>query len=144
MHVQARRWCTRLALGVALTALWAAGASAQGRLAATMLTFDRAVRVPGVTLPKGTYMFVRVAGDPDGRTVQIFRASPRRLVTTIMAVPTIRDGGGPDVVFADGPRGSLAVLRTWYERGTQTGYSFVYTRSELASIMEPGAELSTR
>ena len=144
MHVQANRWCTRLALGVALVGTWAAAAAAQGPPAATMLTFDRAIRVPGVTLPEGTYIFERAASDPDGRTVHIFRANPRRLVTTIMAVPTTRDGGGPDVVFADPSRGFLPVLRTWYERGTQTGYSFVYTRSELATISEPGAELSTR
>jgi len=132
--------CAFVAAGVLLTASLAVAGQTP---AATTLTFDRAVRVPGVTLPAGTYVFKRVGADHDQRTVQIYQANPRRLVATLMAVPTVRDGGGADVVFGDTPKGGLPVLRAWYERGTQNGYSFIYGSAELARLRKAPAVLAT-
>ena len=108
------------------------------------MTFSAPVRVPGMTLPAGTYSFERTASDTDRRTVQIYRTAPRRLVATLMAMPVTRDGGGGDIMMAESPGGAVPLLRVWYERGTQDGFAFIYAKQELDQFMKPPVVVSTK
>lgn len=137
------KWFATLTGIVLLIGVCVGVAAAQTRPSVMTLTFDRAVRLPGVTLPAGTYVFERAKSDSNRQTVLVFHAQPRRLVATFMTNPTIRDGGGADVVFDYGQRGSIPLIRAWYERGQQDGFQFVYPRSELERIANPGIERAT-
>ena len=137
------KWIATLGGFVLLIGVFVGIAAAQTQPPAVTLTFDRAVRLPGVTLPAGTYVFERARSDSNRQTVLVFRAKPRRLIATFMTNPTIRDGGSADVVFDYGERGSIPVIRAWYERERQDGYQFIYPRSELERIANPGVERAT-
>ena len=121
-----------------------AGPAAQGSPRTTTMTFSAPVRVPGVTLPAGTYSFEQLRSDSDRLTVQIYRTGPRRLVTTLMATPVTRDGGGGDITIAQSASSSVPLLRVWYQRGTQDGYAFIYAKSEVDSFLHAPVVLSTK
>ncbi|MGE0041925.1 MAG: hypothetical protein AB7H88_12380 [Vicinamibacterales bacterium] len=114
-----------LALVGALVAVPASAQTTPQEL--THLTFDHPVRVPGVTLPAGSYVFrlADAVGTPD--VIQILDANQTRLLATVFAVPSerLQPAGEPSVTLASTGQGAPAI-KAWYFPGDVIGHEFVY------------------
>lgn len=91
------------------------------------LTFDRAVALPGVTLPAGSYTFERL--EPGSDVVRVTDRAGRRIYFTGFTVRVLRPPSMPDtvtVVLGEAPRGSAVPIRAWYPRGIEDGHEFIY------------------
>ena len=92
------------------------------------LTFNRAVALPGVTLPAGTYVFEVVGNSSDvvrvsskqgrhyfmGFTQRIERPAARRPL--------------PLATFGEAPAGTPQPIAAWYPIGSARGHRFLYPR----------------
>ena len=121
--------CIRVVAGLLFVASFAVTATAQegrdGRTGRTALTFSAPVRLPGVTLAAGTYVFQRVGSDRDMRSMQVFSVKPQQLLATLRTSPVTRARSGAEVVFHHTP--ALAEL---YVDGGAAGSEFIYSREE--------------
>ncbi len=112
-------------LGLALT-VPVLGSSVM--LNTTRLTFSGPVRLPGVTLIAGTYLFERVeVTNPDVIAVR----SGDRMKVYYMGYTrrTDRPAGlapGRFVTIAEGPRDTVPAIEAWYPEGDRYGHAFVY------------------
>lgn len=129
-----------LGWAVAITAMLAPGARAQGSneyLKLTYLTFSAPVQVPGVTLPAGTYRF-QMADILTGsaHAVQVFSQDGKQIYTTFLAVPAeMRDTPDKTVVmFAERPAGAPQAVKEWFYPGNSIGEEFVYPKSMAVKI----------
>ena len=94
----------------------------------TRLTFSGPVRLPGVTLIAGTYMFERVEmTNPDvivvrnaDRTKVFYMGGTRRADRPAGLAP------GRFVTMTEGPRGTVPAIEAWYPEGERYGHAFVY------------------
>jgi hypothetical protein len=89
--------------------------------ATTSATFKSAVQLPGVVLPAGTYQF---AVAHDRRSVVVSDAD-RRIVTTLMVVPTSRARRGDVVVMRRDTAGPTAEVVAMFLDGGRNGFEFV-------------------
>jgi hypothetical protein len=94
------------------------------------LTFSGPVRVPGVTLVAGTYLFRFPAGTGSG-LIQV-RDSKDSVVYSMFPTAQIQDDrrslfSDGQVVFRREP-GTPPTINEWYLPGRTTGYEFIYTR----------------
>jgi hypothetical protein len=94
----------------------------------TRLTFNGPVRLPGVTLIAGTYLFERVEmTNPD---VIVVRNGDRTKVyymgSTHRAERPAGLAAGRFVTIAEGPRGAVPAIEAWYPEGAGYGHAFVY------------------
>ena len=115
-----------LVLGLSLTApMHGAESSA---LHTNRLTFDGPVRLPGVTLVAGSYLFERV--EPTNADVIVVRSNDRTKVYFMASTRrTERPAGLPAgrmVTFGEVGRGVVPPITAWYPDGQQTGHAFVY------------------
>ena len=115
-----------LVLGLSLTApMHGAESSA---LHTNRLTFDGPVRLPGVTLGAGTYLFERV--EPTNADVIVVRSGDRGRVYFMAATRrTERPAGlAADrvVTFGEARRGEVPPITAWYPDGERKGHAFVY------------------
>jgi len=97
----------------------------------TVLTFKKAVEVPGHTLPAGSYIF-QLADRESGRsTVQIYSQDTQSLLATIVAVPEYRIATDTaSVTLENRPEGAPIALHSWFYPGDNQGVRFVYPKSE--------------
>jgi hypothetical protein len=114
-----------LALGVALTVPTAAVGTANRT---NHLTFSGAVRLPGVTLAAGTYVFERLdATNPD---VIVVRSADRTKLHYLgLTLRTARPAGLPRdrlVTFGEVGRGEAPPITAWYPVGEQLGHAFFH------------------
>lgn len=101
------------------------------------ITFNKAVQVPGKTLPAGTYLFKLVDSD-DRHIVQVFNAKGTVLYATIMANPTERPEatGNTVVTLADQGQSEPYALVKWFYPGRTTGHEFVYPQQEQQQLAQ--------
>lgn len=125
-----------LVLGLALAGSSSSADPAQAAAAAAdrlYVRFDRAVRMPGLILQPGEYLFV--LGTPLAGQVIIHTYSARgsKLINTCLAVESRmpRPVRGSLVEYA---RTDPAALRAWFNPGNAIGFEFVYTPSEAKQI----------
>ena len=91
------------------------------------LTFNRAIALPGVTLPAGEYRFEVVS-----LATSVVRVSNRRTNRTYFmrhTVPTTRPWSLPKahlVTFGEAPEGQPVPVRIWYPGGGGDGRQFIY------------------
>ncbi len=124
---------TTLALTVAVLALGFTGVFAAGDMGTddtTHLTFAHPVRIPGVTLPAGAYVFqlnqnrqavwVRSADGGDVFGSYLVRSRHRTRETHKRVVVLERAAG------SEAP----PTIRAWFGRGRSHGFEFVYPRTE--------------
>jgi hypothetical protein len=115
-----------LVLGLSLTAPMHGAASAV--LHTNRLTFGGPVRLPGVTLAAGSYLFERV--EPTNADVIVVRSGDRTKVYFMaMTRRTERPAGlAADrlVTFGESRRGEVPPIAAWYPEGAQRGHAFVY------------------
>ena len=96
---------------------------------ATYLTFSRAVSLPGVTLPAGTYLFQR-ASDNTPNIVQVLSRDRKKVYLMAFTDPIARPNnlGSRVVLLSETAAGATPQLRAWFPIGEPTGHQFNYDR----------------
>jgi len=104
----------------------------------TKVTFARAIELPGIVLPAGTYVFRLLDVPGDRHVVQVFNADATHLYTTILAIPNYRLTPTAESVmrFNEAPRGRPEPMRAWFYPGDNFGQEFVYPKKRAAEIAE--------
>jgi hypothetical protein len=101
--------------------------------------FSSPVEVPGKVLQPGKYVF-RLADSPSNRNiVQIFSVNERGrqdFIATILAVPDYRlmTPEKPVVLLEERHLGSPEAIKSWFYPGDNTGWHFVYPKSEQLEV----------
>jgi hypothetical protein len=115
-----------LVLGLSLTTSMHGAASSA--LHTNRLTFGGPVRLPGVTLMAGTYLFERV--EPTNPDVIVVRSGDRTKVYYMAETRRTDRPSGLDrsrlVTFGEARRGEVPPITAWYPEGEQKGHAFVY------------------
>lgn len=103
---------------------------------ATKLTFSKPVRLPGVTLPAGTYMFLHPTPMEDFHVVQVMNEKQTRSYGFFLTIPNERLTASEETVvtFRETPVGYLDTMRAWIYPGERSGDEFVYSRKEASEI----------
>jgi len=116
--------CGAAVLGLAIVPVGDASALAVGT---NHLTFNGAVALPGVTLPRGTYMFEVVDLHPDIVRVLSRDGSQVYFMGFTATVARPADQGADRLVtLAETSRGVPPRIETWYPIGQSTGRRFIY------------------
>jgi hypothetical protein len=114
-----------LALGLFLAAPTHGSANA---LHTNMLTFGAPVRLPGVTLAAGSYIFERVVAT--NRDIVVVRSGDRTSVYFMGTTQPIERPDGLDrnraVTFGESRPGSTPPITAWYPVGERMGHAFIY------------------
>ncbi len=115
-----------------LSVLFVPPAGAVDQYVISHLTFSAPVRVPGATLPAGTYTFKRVLPG----VIQVLSKDRMTLYATFMTMPRSRvEPIEKDVVvFGEVPAGVPPPIETWfpflamtwYQPHRTIGYGFIY------------------
>ena len=112
----------------------------------TKLEFSAPVEVPGKVLTPGKYVFKLADSESDRNIVEIFSEDAngnQKLVTTILAIPDYRERtpDKPIVQFEERASGSPEAIHSWFYPGDNTGWEFVYPKSErlVSSTTTPAA-----
>ena len=92
----------------------------------THMTFKHAVRLPGVTLPAGRYVFQL---NENKQAVWILSEDNSKVFGPYLIVPRVRtESTDKRVVIVDRSSEAEAVptIRAWFGRGEQRGHEFIY------------------
>src|SRR5688572_15495648 len=104
-------------LAAALLVACATPVAAQSWTNRTTMTFTEAVKVPGATLPPGTYIFELVTPEVNSSAVKITDKDGKSL-GVFHAVPTRRPQATEDVVLlfsaANTDKGAMPAVRGWF------------------------------
>jgi hypothetical protein len=94
----------------------------------TLVTFGFPVRVPGVVLPAGVYMFEIVDLKADRSVVRVTNEEGTKVYATVIAIRDFRLETTEEttLVFGESPANIPAPLVSWFYPGKQYGYEFVY------------------
>jgi hypothetical protein len=99
---------------------------------ANAVTFKKPVRLPGVTLAAGSYLFE--TPDPKGRgLVSVFSEDRRHIFYTGLTIVVPRPASIPEtqaVSFGESPQGVPPPVRVWWETGKEFGHQFYYPRND--------------
>lgn len=130
-------------LATALLVAYATPVAAQGWTDRTTMTFTESVKVPGVTLPAGTYIFELVNPTSNAAVVKITDKDGKKSFGVFHAVPTRRPQPTEDVVllFSATDKGTMPAIRGWFPAGGQHGHLFVYPKDEARSLAQRTHEL---
>jgi hypothetical protein len=108
----------------------------------TFFTFSAPVKLPGLTLPPGKYLF-RVA-DPEtgGRVVQVLSADGKTLYGTFFAIPAERldPAPAPEVRFIETPAGTPPAIKEWWNQGELIGREFIYPKQEAMLLAKASSQ----
>src|SRR5216684_9282606 len=110
----------------------------------TKIEFSAPVQVPGKLLDAGKYVFRLADSESDRNIVQIFSedaSGDQKLVTTVLAIPAYRTAtpDKPIITFEERSSGSPEAIQKWFYPGDNTGWEFVYSKSE---PVESGANMT--
>jgi len=103
----------------------------------SLVTFSHAVRVPGATLPAGSYRFVLSSSTGNRGIVRVTSRSGDKVFATILTVPDHRHESTTHGVVLFGEKGACAKetpIRAWFYPNEQYGYRFIYPKDEAAEI----------
>jgi hypothetical protein len=94
----------------------------------TNISINEPIRVPGMVLQPGSYVFKLMNDNADRHIVQIFNADESHLMTTILAIPNYRlqPTGKSEFLFWETPAGQPRALRAWFYPGDNFGQEFQY------------------
>ena len=102
----------------------------------TTVTFSRAIELPGIVLPAGTYVF-RLLDTPGSRhVVQVFNADETHLYTTVLAIPNYRLKPTSETVmkFKEARKDNPEAMRAWFYPADNFGQEFVYPRRRAVEL----------
>jgi hypothetical protein len=108
---------------------------------ATLITFQRPVRIPNKVLPAGTYLFRSLAtlSDDYYGVVRIYNADGSVIYGTFQTKYAQRPDGtvATQLSFAQPTsKKQPLTLLTWFYPGSLTGHQFVYAHQEASRITE--------
>jgi len=116
--------------GVALVGVMATSPiSAMNAGKMTYFTFSKAVQLPGVSVPAGTYIFEVVNPDSSVNVVRVASRDRSKVyllqVTRPVERPRTRDMKS-QIVFGEVPAGQPPRVTSWFPDGETLGRSFIY------------------
>jgi len=117
-------------LGVALLGVLATsslGAMPMNR--ATYFRFSKAVQLPGVALPAGTYVFEVVNSDSGSDVVRVMSRDRTRTYLLAITLPTHRVRArnlNASIVFGEQPAGNPPTVKAWFPESETRGREFIY------------------
>ena len=121
-----------VAFGAALVGVLAsasAGIGASPNQHKSLVTFGKEVRLPGVSLPAGTYMFSVPMPETAWNLVQVTNKEGTKVFYTAFTIlvdrPSTRQMDGI-VVLGESSATTPAPIKAWYEQGERTGRQFQY------------------
>jgi hypothetical protein len=97
----------------------------------TVLTFNRAVALPGTELPAGSYTFQLADPTASNDVVEVLNRDRTRVLFLGLTRPVTRPGNLPadrNVVFGEARRGEPVPITAWYPQDESRGYQFLYGR----------------
>lgn len=102
----------------------------------TKITFSKPVRLPGVTLPAGTYSFLHPTPMEDYHVLQVMNENRTESYGFFLTIPNIRMTASEETVvtFRETPVGYIDTVRAWFYPGETIGDEFVYSRKEAGEI----------
>lgn len=102
----------------------------------TYFTFSGNVRLPGVTLPPGRYVFRFADGSSSRQVVQVVSDQGNKMYGFFMTIPARRMDYAKDaeVRFMETAAGSPPPIKSWWYPGYMTGNEFIYPRDEAIRI----------
>ena len=130
----------RFLLSLAAAALFvSAGANAADVAWRTPLHVSSPLEIPGMTLQPGDYVVKVVDTKEPRKTVQFLNADETKVITTVMAIPAIRNDVSLSTHFVSFQRseGGPDALKSWYYLDNNYGIEFVYPKErqqQLASL----------
>ncbi len=95
----------------------------------TLLTFNAAVALPGVTLPAGSYTFELAEPDTNLDSVRVMNRERTRIHFMGFTARTPRPRDMPQqqhVTFGESRRGTPTPITVWFPRGASIGHEFIY------------------
>jgi hypothetical protein len=104
----------------------------------TQITFSKPIRLPGVTLPAGTYKFVHPTPMLDFHVVQVFSQDGKQAYGTFITIPDNRltPSDQTVVTFMETPAGAIDTVRAWFFPGEKIGEEFLYSAKEAREIAQ--------
>jgi hypothetical protein len=93
------------------------------------LTFSRAVSLPGVVLPAGTYSFDVMDSYSTLDVIEVRNTDGTKLFYRGLTNPIERPRNLPRtamITFGEAPANEPPPITTWYELGSLTGHKFLY------------------
>jgi hypothetical protein len=93
------------------------------------LTFNRAVALPGVELPAGTYVFELALPLSEQNVVRVTSHDRRRIYLTAFTYPIQRPATLPRdqwITFGEARAGSAPPITAWFPEGSERGRQFIY------------------
>jgi hypothetical protein len=112
-----------------LLVLGALAASASAEWSRTHFTFSAPVRLPGVVLPAGTYVFDRPSPLIDPTIVRVTdrHTSKLYLMAFTRTVERRLDRKlDPTVTLGEAPKGTPPTISVWFPQGETRGHQFIY------------------
>ena len=94
----------------------------------TILTVHQTIQVTDTVLDPGQYVLRLADSGSDRHIVQISTADQTHLISTVLAIPTVRlqPTGGSQFTFWETPPGTARAMRDWYYPGDNFGQEFPY------------------
>jgi len=123
-----------VAMGLAVV-LGATPATAETFDHLTYLTFNRPVKVPGVTLTPGTYRFHLTNPTTSRNVMQVMSQDGGIVYSQFNTIPDFRPAPTPDatVTFKETEAAAPPAVHSFFYGGEQRGYEFVYPRQPVAA-----------
>jgi hypothetical protein len=126
-----------LAAGLAL-ALLSLAPSVRAQVASkkTNITFSQPVRVPGVTLTPGSYVFKLADSQSNRHIVQVLNPREDKVYATVLSIPDyrVRPASKTIITFGESAPGKPAPVKAWFYPGDTIGNRFVYSKEEAAEL----------
>jgi len=109
----------------------------------TLLTVDQPTQVSNTYLEPGTYMLKLADSQSDRHIVQIFTQDRKRLINTVIAIPSYRLEltDSSQFTFWETPPGAAKAVRMWYYPGDHDGQEFRYPTQlrQIAAVVTTSA-----
>jgi hypothetical protein len=126
----AKRTIIRVAcLLVLLGVLAASAATLAAESNRTYFTFSAPVRIPGITLPAGTYVFDRPSPMLDPTLVRVMDRTTSKLYLIAFTRMVHRRADGnlnPTITLGEAAKDAPRPISIWFPQGHALGHQFIY------------------
>jgi hypothetical protein len=95
----------------------------------TYFTFSKAVQLPGVALPAGTYVFEVLNPWTSSNVVRVASRDRSKVYLLALTLPVERPRSRdmkPRIVLGETPAGQPPAVKSWFAAGETLGRAFIY------------------